>query len=100
MILNDFTQQGRPKEPRVIGNEICWYGCLEFVTKDLTNPKKKLVQNWNLRKRMFGTQNVGVDVAQKAIYDWCGMVGVEAPGANNMWARKSLVTTGLNLQCF
>ena len=98
--MNKINQHGRPKEPRVIGNENCWYGGLEFVTKDLIDPTKKLIQLWNLRKRKFGTQNVGKEVAQKAIFDWCRMVGVDEPTANNMWARKSLVTTGLNIQCF
>ena len=42
----------------VEGNDLCWFGLFEFCTKHLKEtPNKKLLQNWNARKRGWGSQN-------------------------------------------
>ena len=78
------------------GNTDCWLGLLEFVCKNVKDPQNKLVKRWNKRARQFGTACISFKEMQKCIAKWCGVCGVKQPEANNTWARKSFVTTGLH----
>ena len=78
-----FNLKGNPKTIRtrksilIEGNTSCWYGLFEFLTKDLIDKNKKLVQNWNFKKREFGSQNRSKKVMQGCINTWCRVCGVE-----------------------
>ena len=94
LIVTDLNCHGELKRP-VEGNLQCWYGNFKYVTKDLTNPKSKLLQRYNKRDKKYGNTNVSVKVANKAISEWCEIIGIERAGVNNMWARKSFIQTAL-----
>ena len=95
LIKVDLDINGIPKSP-VEGNTLCWFGNLEYVTKDLSNPSEKLLQNYDKRKKIYGKQNVAKKVGDRAIKEWCDIVGIERKESiNNMWARKTFITTGL-----
>jgi len=91
----ELDQKGKLKQPKVIGNELCWYGNLEFLVKHVQNPDQKLLQRYNLRKKCFGSQNLGRDFIGSALSDYCSLVGVENVKVNNMWGRKTFVQVGL-----
>ena len=79
----------------VKGNELCWFGNLEYVIKDVQDPKRKLFQNYVYREKKYGKVNVGEKVANTCLSDFCKLVGIERDGINNMWARQTFVQTGL-----
>ena len=88
--------EGRPKGP-IQGNQLCWFGNLQYVTKDLDDPTSKLLQHYNKRGKEFGVKNISVKAAQKAVHDWCEIVGVKTKQSiNNMWARKTFVNTAIH----
>ena len=80
----------------IIGNQLCWYGNLCYVIKDVSDPKQKLLTRYKTREKIFGDQNVGKKVAQKAMVDWCKICGVRTETVNNMWARKTMINTSLH----
>ena len=43
----------------IIGNQLCWYGNLCYVIKDVSDPKQKLLTRYKTREKIFGDQNVG-----------------------------------------
>ena len=94
----DIDIHGNPKG-EVKGNCLCWLGNLEFLIKDVVNPKKKLLTNYNKREKRFGNQNVGKDTkVQHAFQKYCELVGIErAERINNMWAKKSFTNTTLGV---
>ena len=95
LIVANVDISGFPKEP-IQGNELCWFGNFEFVTKDMQDENTKLLQNYNYRKKKYGTTNVGHRAATRAISEWCKFVDVKKEESiNNMWARKTFVQTGL-----
>ena len=59
----------------IIGNQLCWYGNLCYVIKDVSDPKQKLLTRYKTREKIFGDQNVGKKVAQRAMVDWCKICG-------------------------
>ena len=95
----DIDIHGNPKGEGVKGNCLCWLGNLEFLIKDVVNPKKKLLTNYNKREKRFGKQNVGKDTkVQHAFQKYCELVGIErAERINNMWAKKSFTNTTLGV---
>ena len=93
-IVVEVDGKGNPKHP-VEGNQLCWYGNFVYVTKDLQDPKKKLIQRYVHRAKKYGKTNVGVSVAKTAVADFCKLVGIQRDGINNMWARKTFIQTGL-----
>ena len=60
--------EGLPKKP-IEGNILCWYGNLEFCTKDLHDVDQKLIQRYIKRSKKYGKVNVGEKVAGKALHD-------------------------------
>ena len=80
----------------IIGNQLCWYGNFCYVTKDIHDPKQKLLTRYKTREKRYGEQNVGVKVAKKAMVDWCKICGVRTETVNNMWARKTMINTSLH----
>ena len=99
LIRVQFNQKAEPKGP-VTGNTSCWYGLFEFCTKDQPDDKKKLLCNWNCRKRKWGSANIARKEATKVIKEFCVVVGVDTTGVNNMAARKTFVQTALKSQCW
>mgnify|MGYP001240887221 CR=1 FL=1 len=77
------------------GNQLCWFGNLVYVVKDLEDPNKKLLQQYVMRHKKYGNVNVGERVAGKALHNWCVLCGVDSDNVNNMLARKTFVQTGL-----
>jgi hypothetical protein len=58
-----FTQSGGPA--LVTGNTRCWFGLFEWLTAHLEKkPEAKLLQLWNVRKKKFGTTNMGTTRAR------------------------------------
>tara|TARA_B100001013_G_C24573221_1_gene427494 strand:+ start:87 stop:809 length:723 start_codon:yes stop_codon:yes gene_type:complete len=84
-----------PKGP-IIGNQLCWFGNLRYLTKDLTDPTQKLLQQYNKREKKFTHVNVGDKPATKALQTWCQTCGIRAETINNMWARKTMINTALH----
>ena len=84
-----------PKGP-IVGNQLCWFGNFVYLTKDLTDPTQKLVQQYNCRQKKFGLKNVGDKPANKALETWCELCGIGREKVNNMWARKSMINTALH----
>ena len=80
-------------EVPIIGNQLCWFGNLVYLLKDLKDPTQKLIQVYNKREKKYGKVNVGDKVAKKALLDWCDYCGIRKDRVNNMWAHRS------NLQC-
>ena len=72
------------------------FGNLEFLTSHLKDPKAKLLQKWNYRKKEFGLRNIGERVISKALHKWCEICDVPNDKVNNMWARKTFVNTGIH----
>lgn len=70
-----FDKHGCPAG-EIKGNLDCWFGLYEFITKDLTDNSKKLIQNWNMRKKAFGTQTRSASVVQGCVGRWCELCGV------------------------
>ena len=61
--------EGLPKKP-IEGNMLCWFGNLEYCTKDLHDVDQKLIQRYIKRAKKYGKVNVGEKVANKALHDW------------------------------
>ena len=96
LISVDLDTKGKPKGP-IQGNQLCWFGNLEYVTKDLEDPTKKLLQHYIKRERKFGIKNISDKLAQKCLKDWCAEVGVKTKvSVNNMWARPTFVNMGIH----
>ena len=76
-------------EVPIIGNQLCWYGNLVYLLKDLEDPTQKLIQVYNKREKKYGKVNVGDKVAKKALLDWCDYCGIRKDRLNNMWAHRS-----------
>ena len=49
-IVVDIDIEGNPKGP-IQGNMLCWFGNLEFVTKDIKDPTQKLLTRYNYRDK-------------------------------------------------
>lgn len=98
MIEVEVDIEGNPKGP-IKGNCLCWLGNLEYVTKDASDPDKKLLTNYNKRQKRFGEQCVGKDTrVVSAFQNYCELVGIKrARSINNMWAKKSFATTTLGV---
>ena len=96
LISVDLDIEGRPKGP-IRGNQLCWYGNLEYVTKDLEDTTAKLLQHYNKRAKKYGVKNISDKLAQKCLHNWCVEVGVKTKESiNNMWARPSFVNMGIH----
>ena len=95
LIKVDLDVDGMPKGD-IIGNQLCWFGNLFYLTRDLTDPNRKLLQRFNKRAKKFGKTNVSDKVAKKALHDWCTICGVNAETVNNTWARKTFINTALH----
>ena len=76
-------------EVPIIGNQLCWYGNLVYLLKDLEDPTQKLIQVYNKREKRYGKVNVGDKVAKKALLDWCDYCGIRKDRLNNMWVHRS-----------
>ena len=86
---------GVPKGP-IVGNQLCWYGNFEFLTRDLEDPTQKLLQQYNKRAKRFGKVNVGDKPAKKSLNQWCNYCGIRTETINNMWARKTMINMALH----
>ena len=95
LIKVDLDVDGMPKGD-IIGNQLCWFGNLFYLTRDLTDPNQKLLQRYNKRAKKFGKTNISDKVAKKALHDWCIICGVKAETVNNTWARKTFINTALH----
>ena len=95
LIKVELDVHGMPKG-NIIGNVLCWYGCLRYLTNDITDPKTKLLKKYNKRKKQFTSVNIGKNMVSKAIHDWCKVCGVNAEKANNAWARKTFINVALH----
>ena len=93
-IVVDIDIEGNPKGP-IRGNMLCWFGNLEFVTKDIEDPTQKLLTRYNYRDKKYKDKPIGKVAMGKALSDWCEMNGIKKEGVNNMWARKTFVNTSL-----
>ena len=93
-IVVDIDIEGNPKGP-IQGNMLCWFGNLEFVTKDIKDPTQKLLTRYNYRDKKYKDKPIGKVSMGKALSDWCEMNGIKKEGVNNMWARKTFVNTSL-----
>ena len=80
----------------IVGNTMCWYGNLRYVTKDIEDPKQKLLQIYKTREKKYGTTNVGKKAAQKGLVEWCKICGIRTETVNNMWARKTMINRSLH----
>ena len=83
--------EGLPKKP-LEGNLLCWFGNLEYCTKDLHDPDQKLVQNYVKRAKQYGKQNVGQKVADRALHDWpqCEFFELLSTVYNTHWVVRRM----------
>ena len=94
LIIVECDVEGYPKG-EIRGNQLCWYGNFEYVTKDTEDPSHKLLQRYDKRHKKYGKRNFGDSNVKRALFEWCKLCGVPTDKVNNMWARKSFVNTAL-----
>ena len=69
----EWDNEGNPVGA-VNGNVHCWFGLFDYLTKDLHDPKQKLIQNFNITEKKFGKQNRSDKKIKKTIGNWCKAV--------------------------